>query len=106
MSQAAHVIRFTAKPGNADQLIAVFQRALPYILEDPTTVTWYVGRAEGDPDTFVLAHAFASEDARSEHFNGPAATLIMSEGGPLLASEPKIENVAVIAAAEVPVSTH
>jgi len=97
MTQAAHIIRFTAKQGSADDLVAVFQRALPHILDDPTTTSWSVGRSEADPQTFVLAHAFESEAARSAHFSGPAATLIMSEGGPLFASEPAIEDVAVMA---------
>lgn len=99
MAESAHILRFTTKPGCADDLVAVFQRALPHIHDDPTTISWFVGRSEEDPATFELAHVFNSEDARSAHFNGPAATLIMSEGGPLFASEPTIENVSYIAGA-------
>ena len=97
MAESAHILRFTAKEGSADDLVAVFQRALPHILDDPTTVSWFVGRSEADPNTFVLAHAFDSEEARSAHFSGPAATLIMSEGSPLFASDPSIEDVSVMA---------
>lgn len=98
MPQAAHILRFTTKPDSTDELIAVFNRALPHILDDPTTVSWFVGRSEDDPTTFVLAHAFESEEAREAHFKGPAATLIMTEGAPFFAAEPKIENVKVRAA--------
>ena len=98
MSQAAHILRFSAKPDSTDELVAVFNRALPYILEDPTTVSWFVGRSEDDPTTFVLAHAFENEEAREAHFKGPAATLIMTEGAPFFAAEPKIDNVTVRAA--------
>src|SRR5262249_34325071 len=56
MTQAAHIIHFTAQPDTAEELIAVFARALPHILEDTTTVSWFVGRSEDDPTTFVLAH--------------------------------------------------
>jgi quinol monooxygenase YgiN len=97
MTQAAHILRFAARPESAEDLIAVFARALPHILEDTTTVSWFVGRSEEDPTTFVLAHTFESEAARSAHFDGPAATLIMTEGQPLFASEPTIENLSVIA---------
>jgi quinol monooxygenase YgiN len=97
MAQAAHTLRFTAKPESADDLVAVFQRALPHILDDPTTVSWFVGRSETDPATFVLSHTFTSEAARSAHFSGPAATLIMSEGAPLFAAEPEIRDFAVMA---------
>jgi quinol monooxygenase YgiN len=99
MAQSAHILRFTAKADSADDLVAVFQHALPHIHDDPMTVSWFVGRSEDDPATFVLAHVFQNEAARSAHFSGPAATLIMSEGGPLFASEPKIENVSFIAGA-------
>jgi quinol monooxygenase YgiN len=97
MTQAAHIIRFAARPDSAEELIAVFARALPHILEDTTTVSWSVGRSENDPTTFVLTHAFENEAARSAHFDGPAATLIMSEGRPLFASEPTIEDLSVFA---------
>jgi quinol monooxygenase YgiN len=97
MAQAAHIIRFTAKPESADQFAAIVERALARVLEDPTTNSWFVGRSEEDPATFVLAHALDSEEARTAHFSGPAATLILGEGGPLLAAEPKIENLSVVA---------
>lgn len=100
MSQAAHIIRFTARPDSAEDLQEVFGRALPHILEDTTTVSWFVGREDGDPTTFVLAHAFVNADARSAHFDSPAAKLIMSEGAPLFASEPTVEDVGVIAGGE------
>jgi quinol monooxygenase YgiN len=101
MAQAAHIIRFTAKPESADEFAAIVQRALPHVLDDPTTTGWFVGRSEEDPTTFVLAHALESEEARSAHFSGPAATLILSEGGPLLAADPEIENLTVVAATSV-----
>lgn len=97
MAQAAHILRFTAKPDSTDELVAVFARALPHILEDTTTVSWFVGPSDDDPTTFVLAHAFVDGDARAAHFDSPAAKLIMTEGAPFFASEPQIENVSVIA---------
>jgi quinol monooxygenase YgiN len=97
MNESAHTLRFTVKPGSGDQLMAVFARALPHILEDETTVSWFVGRSETDEESFVLSHAFVSEAAREAHFKGPAATLIMTEGAPFFAAEPKIENLALIA---------
>ena len=101
MTKAGHIIRFAAQPESGEELVAVFARALPHILGDATTVSWFVGRSEDDPTTFVLAHAFESEAARSAHFDGPAATLIMTEGRPLFASEPTIENLTVIAGGAV-----
>jgi quinol monooxygenase YgiN len=98
MAQSAHILRFTAKPDSTDKLVEVFERALPHILEDPTTVGWFVGRSETDPTEFVLSHSFDSEEAREAHFKGPAATLIMTDGAPFFAAEPKIENVKVRAA--------
>ena len=97
MAQAAHIIRLTAKPESADEFAAIVERALPLVLDDPTTNSWFVGRSEEDPATFVLAHALDSEQARSDHVSGPAATLVLSEGGPLLAAEPTIENLSVVA---------
>jgi quinol monooxygenase YgiN len=105
MAQAAHIIRFTVKPESADDFAAIVERALPHVLDDPTTNSWFVGRSEEDPATFLLAHALDSEEARSAHFSGPAATLILSEGGPLLAAEPQIENLSVVAGTSVAAAT-
>ena len=99
MAESAHIIRFTVKPESADDFAAIVERALPHVLDDPTTNSWFVGRSEEDPATFVLAHALDSEQARSDHFSGPAATLVLSEGGPLLAAEPTIENFSFTAGA-------
>lgn len=98
MPQSAHILRFSAKPDSTDQLVEVFERALPHILEDPTTVSWFVGRSEDDPTQFILSHAFESEEAREAHFQGPAATLIMTDGAPFFAADPTIENIKVLAA--------
>ena len=97
MTQAAHVLRFTAKPDSADKLVAVFARALPHILQDTTTVSWFVGPSEDDPAKFVLSHVFVNADARAAHFDSAAAKVIMTEGAPFFASEPTIEDVSVIA---------
>jgi quinol monooxygenase YgiN len=97
MAQAAHVLRFTAKPDSKDELVAVFARALPHILEDETTVSWFVGPSEDDPATFVLSHVFVDEQARGAHFDSPAAKLIMTEGAAYFAAQPTIEDVSVLA---------
>lgn len=97
MSQAAHIIRFATRPDTTDKLMEVFARAGKYILDDPTTTGWFVGRSESDPTTVVLAHAFDSEESRAAHFEGPAATMILAEAEPLLAAAPEIQDVSVVA---------
>jgi hypothetical protein len=58
-------------------------------------------RSEDDPISFFIVDLFSDGAPRSAHFEGSAAALILGEGGPLLASQPEISAVELLAGKNV-----
>jgi quinol monooxygenase YgiN len=96
-----NIIRFTTSADGADEFAAVLDRAVEHVNAETGTTTWFAGRSETDGASFVLVDLFADEEARNAHFAGPAAQLIVSEGGPLLEGQPEIMAVQLLAGKNV-----
>lgn len=90
------LVRLEAKPGK-EQAVADFLRSgLPLAQNEPDTVTWY-GIQMG-PSTFGIFDTFPADAGRQAHLNGPIAAALMANAADLLASDPVIEMVDVLAA--------
>jgi hypothetical protein len=50
---------------------------------------------------FLLVDLFTDADARNAHFGGAAAALILGEGGSLLAGQPEISAIELLAGKNV-----
>ncbi|MGW2690034.1 putative quinol monooxygenase [Streptomyces sp. NPDC001414] len=85
----------TAKPGKEAEVAALLDAGRGIVEDEPGTQVWYAFRVDGA--TFGIFDAFADDEARQAHLNGriPAA---LSEVGPeLLATDPDIRLVDVLA---------
>ena len=90
------LVRLEAKPGK-EQAVADFLRSgLPLAQNEPDTVTWY-GIQLG-PSTFGIFDTFPGNTGRQAHLSGPIAAALMANAADLLASDPVIEMVDVLAA--------
>jgi quinol monooxygenase YgiN len=90
------LVRLEAKPGK-EQAVADFLRSgLPLAQNEPDTVTWY-GIQLG-PSTFGIFDTFPGDAGRQAHLSGPIAAALMANAADLLASDPVIEMVDVLAA--------
>lgn len=89
------LVRLEAKPGK-EQAVADFLRSgLPLAQNEPETITWY-GIQLG-PSTFGIFDTFPSDSGRQAHLNGPIAAALMANAADLLASNPVIEQVDILA---------
>lgn len=89
------LVRLEAKPGK-EQAVADFLRSgLPLAQNEPETITWY-GIQLG-PSTFGIFDTFPSDSGRQAHLNGPIAAALMANAADLLASDPVIEQVDILA---------
>jgi len=96
MSKPGNVIRFTTTPEGADEFASILARAIEHVQAETGATTWMASRCEKDPTCFFIVDLFTDEAARSAHFEGSAAALILGEGGPLLAGEPEISSVQLL----------
>jgi len=96
MVQFALLVRLKAKPGKEQAVQDFIAGALPLALEEPFTKTWYAIKI--DSDTFGIFDTFQDESGREAHLAGKIAAALMANASELLAVDPVIEKVEVLAA--------
>ncbi|MDB5013817.1 MAG: antibiotic biosynthesis monooxygenase [Daejeonella sp.] len=84
-----------AKPGKEQALEDFLKSALPLAENEQGTITWYAFKINAD--TFGIFDSFEGEEGRQAHLSGPIAKALMENAKELLASDPVIEQVDVLA---------
>lgn len=84
-----------AKPGKGAELGAFLEQGRALAAEEPGTVTWYAFRISDT--TYGIFDTFEGEDARQAHLNGRIPQALGQVGPDLLAEDPNIRTVDVIA---------
>ena len=84
-----------AKPGKGEELGAFLQAGRELAAAEPGTVTWYAFKL-GDT-TYGIFDTFETEDARQAHVNGEIPRALGEVASDLLAKEPDIRPIDVIA---------
>ena len=84
------------KPGKEAELEAFLKSALPLAQKEPGTVTWYAFRA--GETTLGIFDTFETEEARQAHLDGEIPAALGQVAEDLLAAEPDIRLIDVIAA--------
>lgn len=96
MVKFALLVRLKAKPGKELAVENFITGALPLAVDEPNTKTWYAIKI--DSSTFGIFDTFQDEAGREEHLGGKIAEALMANAPELLAEEPVIEKVNVLAA--------
>ncbi len=91
----AFLATLEAKEGKGGDLGAFLQAGRELALTEDGTVTWYAFRI--DETHFGIFDTFETEDARTAHLNGPIPQALAGVAGELLASEPSIRPVDIVA---------
>ena len=84
-----------AKPGKEQELSDFLVAGQALAQAEEGTVVWYAFRIS--ESTFGIFDAFESEDARQAHVNGEIPQALGEKGAELLASDPDIRPVDVLA---------
>jgi 3-oxoacyl-[acyl-carrier protein] reductase len=84
-----------AKPGKGEELGAFLQSGRELALAEQGTVTWYAFKI--DDTHYGIFDTFETEDARQAHINGEIPKALTQVAGELLASDPDIRPVDIIA---------
>jgi quinol monooxygenase YgiN len=88
-------VRLEAKPGKETDVEAFLKSGRALVDEEPETVVWFGVRLS--PTTFGIFDAFERESGRDAHLAGRVAAALMENAPELLAQEPSIEKVDVLA---------
>ncbi|SNV33226.1 Uncharacterised protein [Chryseobacterium taklimakanense] len=95
MEKFAVLARVEAKPGKEKDVLEFLKSALPLAQDEPGTVRWYA--LQIGPSTFGIFDTFETEDARQAHLSGEIAKALMANASELLAKEPVLEMVDLLA---------
>jgi quinol monooxygenase YgiN len=95
MVTAALWVELNAKPGKEKELQEFLTSAQPLAEREKDTVSWYVVKM--GPANFGIFDTFADDTGRKAHLNGEIAKALMSKGKELLANDPKIHQIEIIA---------
>ena len=95
MEKFAILARVEAKEGKEKEVLEFLKSALPLAEGEPGTVRWYA--LQIGHSTFGIFDTFETEDARQAHLNGPIAAALMANASALLAKDPIIEMVDLLA---------
>lgn len=85
-----------AKPGKEAQVEAFLKSAQPLAVAEPATITWYAINLGGG--RFGIFDTFENEAGREAHLNGEIAKALMANAKELLAADPQINKIDILAA--------
>lgn len=95
MEKFALLARVEAKEGKENDVLEFLKSALPLAQAENGTVRWYALKI--GPSTFGIFDTFENEDGRQAHLSGEIAKALMANASTLLAKDPVIEQVELLA---------
>jgi len=95
IEKLALLARVEAKPGKENEVMAFLKSALPLAESEPDTIRWYA--LQLGPSTFGIFDTFETEQGRQAHLDGKIAAALMANASELLAKDPIIEKVTLLA---------
>jgi quinol monooxygenase YgiN len=96
MVKYALLVRLEAKPGKEKAVADFIKGALPLAQQEAFTINWYA--LQIGPSTFGIFDTFENEEGRKSHLGGQIAQALMKNAPDLLAKDPVIEQVSLLAA--------
>ena len=95
MEKFALLARVEAKPGKEQDVLNFLKSALPLAEAETDTIRWYALKI--GPSTFGIFDTFETEVGRQAHLSGEIAAALMANASELLAKDPVIEQVELLA---------
>jgi quinol monooxygenase YgiN len=95
MVKFALLVRLEAKAGKEKEVADFIKSALPLAEQEPDTINWYA--LQLGPSTFGIFDTFENEKGRKAHLGGQIAQALMKHAPDLLAKDPVIEQVDLLA---------
>ncbi len=96
MVTKALYVSLSAKAGKEAELEEFLKSALPLVLEEPQTNTWYAIKMNSS--TFGIFDTFEDDAGRQAHLSGKVAAALMQHADDLLSEPPAIDQVDILAA--------
>lgn len=90
MSKVGAFVKFTARDGQRDALIAHLLKSVDLAKGEAGTEVWIVNGSPTEPNTVWLTEVYSSPEAQAAHSNSEAAQANVAGAMPLLAGMPEV----------------
>jgi len=90
------IVQLEAAAGKEEELASFLIDALPLVEAEPQTVAWFALRTGAS--SFAILDAFPDQAGRQAHLDGAVAAALIERADELLAGQPQVEPVDVLAA--------
>jgi quinol monooxygenase YgiN len=94
MSKVALYVPLEAKPGKEKEVAEFLRSALPLVVAEAGTVTWYA--IQEGPSSFAIFDTFNDDAGRDAHLNGKVAAALMAKAADLFAKPPSIQKIDIL----------
>jgi len=84
-----------AKPGKESDVASFLKEAVKLAKKEEKTITWYSFQIS--ENSFGIFDTFENEDGREAHLNGAIAEKLMANADKLLAEQPEIKKIDILA---------
>ena len=84
-----------AKPGKEQEVLSFLEGGRDIVDNEPETKTWYAFRV--NENTFGIFDTFETEEGRQAHLNGAIPAALAEHGPNLLAKDPDIRLIELVA---------
>lgn len=95
MIKVGLLARLEAKPGKEAEVENFIKGALSLAQAEEQTINWYAIKI--NESTFGIFDCFEGEEGRDAHLNGQIAAALMANASTLLAKDPVIEKIDILA---------
>lgn len=95
MVKVALWVELNSKSGKEKELEEFLKSAQSLAERESQTISWYAVKMS--PTTFGIFDTFADDTGRQAHLNGEIAKALLKKAPELLANEPKIHKIDIIA---------
>ena len=95
MEKLGLLVRLEAQPGKEQEVADFIKSALTLAEQEKDTISWYA--LQIGPSTFGIFDTFKDEEGRRAHLNGQIAKILLEKAPELLAADPVIEPVDLLA---------
>lgn len=96
MAKLAIWAELESKPGKEHEVEEFLKSAQPLAEQEEGTLSWYAVKIS--PSRFGIFDTFATESGRQAHLSGEIAKALVAKAKELLAKDPQIHKIEVLAA--------
>lgn len=102
MGTEGHVARFVVRPGERDKALAVLRPMFEQVQNEPETLLYLMHVPKDEPDTIWFYERYTDEAGFTAHLESDVHQAVVEKLLPLLAAEPEITHLELLAAKGLP----